>query len=366
MHSKTLMNHGAVWPVLIFLALACNACWAHGFLECDPAGHSFTYRSLDTPPEAGPMSHCRWGDGTDIAARMTTEKLGGIDYQTTLSVWVNGAKWIDSAVIDRFRRAEDDYSQTTRIKIDSQGMTVCTARSRDGINRPEIELSYREEGCYTRPAGSYPTDPDRREFPDLDPPPPPPGWSVSHSDDDALCRAMLIKLGATRFGHIDYTKPQTGDLIYPDVKEAQTGRKAAAFNPTRWDIENSGHPMWVTYVSSFMLSHLVYVYYVYDDAALKQLQASALRPEDLAHFATRIFPDSLGYCPSPNLSGRQITAPYCDDSVQDVWDLSITPVTFRGVSYLLLSKDDFVAVVKPLPDNKYEEPCQYRVAEAAH
>ena len=312
------------------------------------------------------MSHCRWNDGTDIAARVTTKRLGGIDYQTTLSIWVNQAKWADSVVIDRFQRGEKSYTQTTRIKIDSHSMTVCMTDARDGINRPEIALSGREEYCHSDPTGSHPTDPDRKEFPDPDLLRPPPGWSVNHSDDDQLCNAMLANLGATHFGNIDFKKPQTGDLVYPDIQEANTRHGAADLNPTRWDIENSGHPMWVTYVSSSMLSHLIYVYYVYDEAALKQLLASERRPEDLARFATRIFPDSLGYCPVPETSGSRNTSPDCDTDVQDVWDLFITPATFRGVNYLLLGKDDSLTAVKPLSGNKYEEPCQFQMAKGAH
>ena len=356
-----------LWPALTFLLLSCAAgsSWADqpGF-ECDSEEKTFTYTSSDDSPGVDPIGECRWDDGTDIIVHFVSRGDAALGGYSTISVWVNEAKWVDAAETDLSSPAPQTYRQTTRIKIDQKAMTVCEVTANDD-NHLDPDAPHSPEDCKTQPTSSLPHDRDSKEFPSEGQERPlPPSISVTHSDDDKLCNALLAEFSTTDSGmtatQSDKGKAHKSELSVTDITADQLG-KTMDLHPVRWDIENSGHPLWVTSLSGMMLSHLVYLYYVFDDEGLKHFQASGRSPEDLVRYARRTFPTSLGYCPSPVLPDVKTSQP-CYTGIQDVWDMSLGAVTFRGVHYLLLQKD-FIAVVKPKAGGKYEEPCQFKMAE---
>ena len=372
---RTSRDHGHA--ILLLILLACNGVWAHAAASCDPSGRTFTFIPSDyadgesSPREPQIEERCRWNDGTLILVHYITAGGDQAEIDSTVSIWVNEAKWVDSALTFEFQNWEHSYQKTTRITIDAKGLTTCQLPVHNPSGLDGDDQPTGPEVCTMRRTASLPHRRDGREFPESSREvPEPPAARVVQGTDPKLCEVILKEiegkpwtgspmfrndLGGARLQQLVPVDP--GDISATDLPaDDAEGPGSQGLNPPKWDINNTGHPLWVLHTEEFLSARLIQTYFAYDDAGLKQLKASDRTKDDLYRYATRVYPDSLGYCQlAKNANGANRPT---DCEISELLDLDINPVAIRGTNYLFLSKGDhFVSVIKPLGSHDYEMSC---------
>lgn len=336
---------GTVAVLFSMLCLALGGAKAHADTSCDSQARTFTFTPpSDRDPQAAMT--CQWKDGTTILVHYRTD-VNEMSSETEVSVWVNEAKWVSHATTGEYERyGESDFKITSSITINAKGMTLCKTPMHEEAGS---EDSAGPEVCKFQPKESLPHKRDSREFPEHGKEiPQPPTAEVVASDDDELCAGILREIEGADWGKSYFSGgARLKELVPKDSGPVSTAHDLNP-DPPKWDIDNTGQPLLVLHTDD--------AYYAYDNDAYAKLLTSERTEADIYRFATRVFPQSAGYCPPAIASPQDRSCPPENES--------INPVSYRGTHYLFVSTNDReVVVIKPTGTTDYARTCTLQRVE---
>jgi hypothetical protein len=122
------------WSIAIIAAVASGiACPIRADVLCDSEKGTLTFvpdpvdSSESWPPAAEYNKRCIWKDGTTVLIRyLRSLRRDPRGYESTVSVWVDGKKWVNAAITFKYENHEHSYRAISRIGIDANGLTTCT------------------------------------------------------------------------------------------------------------------------------------------------------------------------------------------------------------------------------------------------
>ncbi len=346
----------------------------------------FLHASGDMYPEKVEGS-CRWSNGTEVLVHLGTDAL---------SVWVGQAKWVEAAHI--FTPPEGSPTgdsvrydlRTTKITIDRRGLLLC---KRGHHFDDDGNADTGDESCVTKPKHDlnsrrdpieYPTPTTRRPAPFT--------HRIATAAEPRLCKLLDDFSGKTpwvdeltTFGPNDFVDPLR-EITFPDYAGPTDQDVDSPWHPFRWDVNNTGKPLWMVRTGSHLGRVIEDTFYAFDDDAFKNISSGSHSDADLIRHATSVFPTDWWTCahygrrdPS-NSDGGCLGhgLQYVDiDGKQRAYDGGedvLVPFSYRQHQYFVVRSfsrgypmsggpDSIVFVVKPLPLHQYEVTCVFEDVE---
>jgi hypothetical protein len=329
---------------------------------------------------------CRLPGGFDVLIRWGHDDLWGKgsdeQYFTRMSIWVNGAKWIDRAIIGDtdwdFSNGPTDHELMVSAEISADGMTTCNNWHSVSPYETTSGLSPEKSRCSHTSRPLLPTSPDPVEFPARGTQRLPAYTThIVESRDEALCSAALAPPGSASAVVTPMEATSLIDAISPEMPNGlMYGEQVLSF-----DVDNSGNSQLVIHHEESSHASMSDTYFVYTEAALNQLVTHSLpRPEDLQAHAAFTYPYDWEVCVSGGrvrrASGSQkscatneellmpfsmVNVDHKEIRFRDQY-MSMKPFRYHGATYFVLESADadrrnVAFIVKPLPKGHVELTC---------